>query len=1085
MRRHPLVVALLLLATLPLASGCWPIAPIAALAAAGGGGGGSDAASAAALTGTVITDATVFGSSLALDREPNNSVGRATPLPSLTDGSTAQGEGTTALALHFQALLDEGGSAHLMAREALDDGERRHEIGGDPATTHVARLDRELLLVRAQPDGHARVDVTPLVSGYVKRRFELALPVVPAGASALLDALFVLDSSGPTTRLIAFDAQDGSALALRDLGRGSLRQLAGARDLAQDRERLFTSDPVAGTLFEVELNGQGSARQLGDLRQLPIVANGSIAALGYDGIFLHVLRADGVLTSYDSHFSIAGQRDFCPAGATVRSLVATLDLGIDSWHVEVPAGTTMRLSFAANSVAEHRSHHFFGVRTRAAIEEAGAIAPDQFERFIADGNAVEFDLTGGVAPTGYDLYVGTLAGAARYRLALNRAARTPAAPAPTSAAPDATLAANLVDAIAALTPATLDEQAADPLLPEFVPGRLLLGRREGAAALALPPSPRGLSLAAESSSPSGFDLVRVTPNGQWRGPAARTLNGAESRRARRREQSRQLLVATNALAGARDVAWSEPDFVARALATPNDPGYSSLQDWHYDLLNLPAAWDITTGSSSVVMAIVDTGARTDNVDFFANMGSDGFDFVSGSNSGDGDGRDTDPFDQGTFNGNSHHGSHSGGTMGARGNNGTQGTGICWDADLMPLRALGTDGNGSLSDIAEAIRYAARLSNASGVLPSQRAAVINLSLGTSSASNTMRNAIDAAINAGVVVCAAAGNDGNGEAVLFPAAFSEVIAVAAVDFDGDLAYYSNTGPEIDIACSGGSNVLGQSSKDIWSTVGVGVNGSLQNLAGTSMACAHASGIVGLIVSQLPTLNQTEATELLTSTAVDLGAIGFDDGFGHGLVDAAAAVNDATAVLSLPTDEVDFGNTGTRLLVQARNLGGGRLILDSITPSSVQTPSGVSATTGWLAIEPLADGVTLQLTADRTGLAAGDYQINLDIDSNGGDDDVLVDLTAGGSGVADVGDVVIDLVASDGVTLVKRRTAKIGSGYAFTLAGVARGSYFVRCGVDLDGDGVIGEFGEPFGAYPNVADEALLEVGGSSLGLDLVLE
>ena len=343
-------------------------------------------------------------------------------------------------------------------------------------------------------------------------------------------------------------------------------------------------------------------------------------------------------------------------------------------------------------------------------------------------------------------------------------------------------------------------------------------------------------------------------------------------------------------------------------------------------------------------------------------------------------------------------------------------------------------------------------------------MINLSLGLGSPSVTIRNAVDAAISAGSVVCAAAGNDGNGEAVLYPAAFDEVIAVAALSFTGGIAFYSNTGPELDVSCPGGS---------------------LQPLAGTSMACAHASGIVGLIATQFPGLTQPEAEELLRSTAVDLGAPGFDDTFGHGLVDAAAAVNDATALLLLPASEIDFGTTGTRLLLQAVNAGGGQLAVTSVTAASVQTPLGVPPTTAWLAIAPLADGTTFQLTADRTGLPAGDYQVQLDVDSNGGFGSLLVDLTSGLPGPIDVGEVVIQLVAEDGTTVVASRRAKFGDAYAFKLDGLAHGRYFVRCGVDLDDDEVLGELGEPYGAYPSVAEEAPLELNGGNVGLDLVLE
>src|SRR5262249_39256573 len=154
-------------------------------------------------------------------------------------------------------------------------------------------------------------------------------------------------------------------------------------------------------------------------------------------------------------------------------------------------------------------------------------------------------------------------------------------------------------------------------------------------------------------------------------------------------------------------------------------------------------------------------------------------------------------------------------------------GINWDCDLMAVRALGVDGSGTTLDIAQGILYAAKLSNVSGTLPPQAAAVINLSLGTPSNSNAIHNAIKSAINQGCIICCAAGNDGNGAAVLFPAAFAESIAVAACDIgDGNgnniqIADYSNTGPQIDVTAPGGGNkntdVNGDTFvDDIWSTV-----------------------------------------------------------------------------------------------------------------------------------------------------------------------------------------------------------------------------------------------------------------------------
>lgn len=1083
MNRHRRLITAAPLLALPFLQGCWPAAPIAALAASGGGGGGGGAATLA-LSGGVITDATSFGAGLNLDREPNDTPGHAPLLPAPAAGRVAHGRGECAATLALHALTVADGAAFVRGGDLLSTGEQSHGLRG-PAPQALARRGNELLLVDGDGAAPATVVATPLVAGLAKRRLELALPVSVAGATACLDALVVLDRSGIDARLVAFDADDGAALAVHDLGRAGLAHLAGGIELASGRERLFTCDPDAGTVHEVALVGPDGALRFGALHDLAIPA-APLSALAFDGAFLHLLRADGRLESWTLAGAKVGERHWSEPGATTQSLVARLDLGVDAWQVEVAAGTRLTVSLAARATTDAQSELFFAAQPRAALMRAAVPAPPTLLRFPADGRPVEIELAADVAgATGFDLWVGAFSGSACFELRLGGSAVAPHVVPAALAPADPALAAAAAAQLAALPDTRLGALHGDPLLPDFVPGRLVLGRRVAAAQLQLPPAPVGLAFTAEERSVSGFDCVRVATTAAWSGPSARTVNGVASRRARRREESRALLAALDNLRGAPGIEWSEPEYLARSLATPNDPGYATDQQWHYDLLNLPAAWDLATGAPTLVLAVVDTGVRTDNVDLNANVGPDGYDFVSSiSNSGDGDGRDGNPFDQGTFAGNGHHGSHVGGTMGARGDNGTQGTGICWDAELMMLRALGTDGIGTTTDIAESIRYAAGLANASGLLPANPAVAINLSLGTSSVSNAIQNAVNAAINAGSIVCAAAGNDGNGQAVLYPAAHAAVIAVAAADFSGDLAFYSNTGPEIDITCSGGSAGL-NAAHDIWSTVGVGVNGSLQPLAGTSMACAHATGVVGLLLTQFPGLTQAETETLLRDTAVDAGAPGFDEGFGHGIVDAAAAVNDVTADAAIPTGEIDFGATGARLVMQVQNVGGGSLDLQSLALTSVQEPAGQPANTAWLGAVIRADDSTIDFTADRTGLAAGAWQAQVAIVTNGGTETLLVAVTVGGPPLTDVGDITVQLFEDDGTTLAKQFIARFADGYAWQLRGVSRGSYFLRIGVDVDQDGTLGELGEPFGAWPNVADQALLDYHGQPLALDLLLE
>src|SRR5262249_28824872 len=158
------------------------------------------------------------------------------------------------------------------------------------------------------------------------------------------------------------------------------------------------------------------------------------------------------------------------------------------------------------------------------------------------------------------------------------------------------------------------------------------------------------------------------------------------------------------------------------------------------------------------------------------------------------------------------------------------------------------GSGFTTDVAEGIRYAAKLANSSGTTPADVAAVINLSLGLSGDSSAIHTAIQAAVAQGCVVCCAAGNQGNGNAVLFPAAYPESIAVAACDFNSNISTYSNTGPQLDVTGPGGANTFIDSNGDtfvdeIWSDKG---GNQIVPLAGTSMACSEVAGVCGLIKS-----------------------------------------------------------------------------------------------------------------------------------------------------------------------------------------------------------------------------------------------
>jgi serine protease len=1087
--RRLAALALIAASLVPL-GGCWPLAPIVVVAAAaggGGGGGGGKGTPAAALSGTIVTSGTVFDTSLErLDREPNDSMGTAYALGPVSPGAARRLSGTTGVRASLHALVGSGERVDVLRRELLEGGagdERRFQVGSAarPPPVAIARDGKELLLLDVVAR-RASVRATPLGGLLTKRRLELGLDVEPAGFASGFDALLVLDRSQPgIERLVAFDAEDGAPLSIDDLGRGGLAHLAGGEELLTGRARLFTCSPRDGELFEIAVSEAGSDRRFGGLvaRGTLRGLDGPIAALAYDGALLHVVDGGGTLRSFDPDtLRELASRPLLAAGERALSLAVELDLGYDGWQIELPPGASLRVELAAAG-ARPDARFFLAAIDRATATQRLLASPPPLRTSGAPAEVLALDLSAPAdRPRSFDVVVGALRGGGSYELALGAAARRPRSPSGEGPAREVA-AAELAGAldlgfVGRLAAARLVELYRDPLLSDFVPERLVLGRKVEAAALALPSVPKGLALSAVSRSASGFDVVAVAATPEFAGPAARSLHGTATRRGTRREQSRALLAALDAIAGAPGVAWSEPQYLVHALAVPNDPGFAANQAWHYNLLNLPSAWDVTTGANSTVLACIDTGIRTDNNDLLpqpnGNVGSHGFDFVTGGG-GDGNGLDSDPFDPGTFASNAHHGSHTGGTMGARGNNVTQGTGICWNCELMPLRGLDVNGSGSTSDIAEAIRYAARLSNASGTIPPKRAAVINLSLGLPQTSNVLHDAIANAVAQGCVVCCAAGNDGNDFAVLFPAAFVESIAVAATEENGNVAFYSNAGPEVDVTCPGGDDAVFSPvpADEVWSTVGVGPGGSLQPLRGTSMACAHASGVAGLLATVNPALDQNAARDILRFTATDIDAAGVDDLSGFGLVDAAAAVDAAPKQLQLTATSVDFGNTGTHQFVQAISLAGKLAFTTPFAMTATYTPAAAPApTTSWLTATLMPDGRTIQLTADRTGLVDGDYEVQVDVVSDGGNASFTAGITVDSLGVTDIGDVFVVLLDVDGATVLDFRLATAANGYAWSFAGLPLGNgpseFFLVAGVDVDGDLVIGEPGEPFGGFPD---------------------
>ncbi len=329
------------------------------------------------------------------------------------------------------------------------------------------------------------------------------------------------------------------------------------------------------------------------------------------------------------------------------------------------------------------------------------------------------------------------------------------------------------------------------------------------------------------------------------------------------------------------IEYVEQNKYAYTQVNPNDPIYTSSQ-WHYPQINLPAAWDITTGGA-VIVAVLDTGTRPAHPDL-AGVHVTGYDFVTDPANGDGDGRDSDPTDPGCPSdpNDLSHGTHVEGTVAARTNNGQGVAGVNWGGvsptKIMTLRVLGGCGSGTPDDITEAIIYAA----------DRGAKVINMSLGIDDPGPfpTMDNAITYARGLGVTLVAAAGNN-TCRAVIYPARNPNVIAVAATTITNERAAYSACGPELDVAAPGGS-----SAGWVWSTSWSPNLGNVYaGFSGTSMATPHVAGVVALMIARGITGPAT-IQSVLESTATDLGTPGKDTQFGSGLINAAAAVSGGAA-------------------------------------------------------------------------------------------------------------------------------------------------------------------------------------------------
>jgi serine protease len=332
------------------------------------------------------------------------------------------------------------------------------------------------------------------------------------------------------------------------------------------------------------------------------------------------------------------------------------------------------------------------------------------------------------------------------------------------------------------------------------------------------------------------------------------------------------------LASDPNVEYAEPDRIAKLYAIPNDVYYAAYQ-WNMPKVGAPQAWDVTTGSASVMVAVIDSGFDLTHPDRPANL-LVGCDYVRWRAAGFGG---ACPYVSDDSNG---HGTHVAGIVGARQNNALGLTGVAPGVTVLAIRTANASGESYVSDVSSAIREATDAG----------AKVINLSLGGPSSTSSQRNAISYAISRGVVVVAAMGNEyEDGNYTSYPAAYSGVVAVGAATHDDQHAPYSSTGGHISLVAPGGSG-SGSSPLSWIASLYPLARGEYRLVVGTSQAAPHVAGAAGLLFSVNPALTGTDVAGLLRSTARPLGAVP-NNTFGHGYLDVNAAVR-AAQVAAAPT-------------------------------------------------------------------------------------------------------------------------------------------------------------------------------------------
>jgi serine protease len=433
------------------------------------------------------------------------------------------------------------------------------------------------------------------------------------------------------------------------------------------------------------------------------------------------------------------------------------------------------------------------------------------------------------------------------------------------------------------TPLELKEVSAQP---NIVAGDMIVTPLAGASVniQSLSSNLGGLSVSSIRPMSMGHSVVTL-------GRGEFSAQGSSTSGVGGKVTAEETLAAIAKLRASGTVESVSPNYIFTADAiTPNDTSYASDQ-WDLPQIKMPDAWEITKGSSNIVVAVLDTGMVYGHPDL-AGRTLPGYDMISNpASSSDGDGRDANAEDSGDgadcgrgYSSSSFHGTHVAGTIGAASNNATGITGINWVSKIQPVRVLGKCG-GTFVDILDGIAWAAGLPVPGVPMNPTPAKVLNMSLGAFIPTFTcaldfreMEDLFTVLAGMGVTTVVSAGNNNANTQYAFPASCTNVINVAATGKLNDRkAYYSNFGPRVDLSAPGGE-LFRRPDRSIDTSAGIlstlsafsndpartGQTYTYAYYQGTSMAAPHVTGVVSLMYSLKPNLTFAQVKSVLRSTA-----------------------------------------------------------------------------------------------------------------------------------------------------------------------------------------------------------------------------